>query len=366
MSTQTREIGQGAIATLPNADPTKSADASKSLRRWLWNSFHDINLVGPDGLWIRLGTGRSYYGQGRPGETYEEYTERGGNLLRRCVAYPCDNIQYMETSTNLGKFMPAEQFNAGSGNDLGGAMAREEVTVYAGVCAADMVAQYGIAARTGGEDRGSYGMRDLAPLTGMTDVGTVAELIKIVQPYAYKLTNLQEEQRGVLEDEQTLLFDLADKGPAYERILGAKFDDPLRKIAEALRRMFLSGVRDATVKAKFDFFDLDKQLKNAALGKIGFKSMPSVYDEHVCFLLGEPVPSAVARPATGSDPDMKKAIGLLTDFVTGGQPAQNSAEEVAEMKSILSQMRGERTRLEKIKKELFDAGQLPGSSNPQE
>lgn len=343
MSTQQREIGQGAIATLPNADPTKSADASKSLRRWIWNPFHDINLVGPDGLWIRLGTGRSYYGQGRPGETYEEYHERGGNLLRRCVAYPCDNIQYMETSTNLGKFMPVEQFNAGSGNDLGGAMAREEVTVYAGVCAADMVAQYGIAARTGGEDRGSYGMRDLTPLTGMMDVGTVAELIKIVQPYAYKLTNLQEEQRGPLEDEQTLLYDLADKGPAYERILGAKFDDPLRKMAEALRRMFLGGVRDAAVKAKFDFFDLDKQLKNAALGKIGFKSMPSVYDEHVCFLLGEPVPSAVARPATGSDPEMKQIIKMLADRAAADTGMDDARQ-------LLVELRAERAALEKAKR----------------
>src|SRR6185503_12491085 len=156
MSTQEsgirREGSALGIGALPNQDPSVSSDAEKSMRRYLWNPFHDINLVGPNGLLIRLGHGRSYYGQGRPGETYEDYQKRGGNLLLRCVAYPCDNIQYNDTLTNLGK-PDVNQFNSGSGNDLGQTSGQEEVTIHAGVCAADMVNQYGVAARQGGEER---------------------------------------------------------------------------------------------------------------------------------------------------------------------------------------------------------------------
>jgi len=359
MSTQEsgirREGSALGIGALPNQDPSVSSDAEKSMRRYLWNPFHDINLVGPNGLLIRLGHGRSYYGQGRPGETYEDYQKRGGNLLLRCVAYPCDNIQYNDTLTNLGK-PDVNQFNSGSGNDLGQTSGQEEVTIHAGVCAADMVNQYGVAARQGGEERGSYGLRDLKPIAGMMDTDTVAELFNIVQPYAWKLTNLRQEERGGLTDEETLLYDLADRGPAEERIKGANLEPALERIAEALRKMMLGGVRDAATKARFDYFDLDKQLKNAALGKIGFKSIPSPYDAHVCFLIGEPVPSAVARPSTGSDPDMKAAVNLLTQFVTGNQPPEAAGESVAEMKEVLKQTRAAITRMEKLKAELDERG----------
>ena len=361
MSTQQSEIGQSVgIAGLPNADPSVSTDAAKSLRRYLWNPFMDINLVGPEGLLIRLGRGRSFYGQGRPGETIEDYQARGGNLLRRCQAYPCDNIQYNETVTNLGR-PDVEKFNRGSGNDLGAQSNHEEVTIHAGVCAADMVQQYGIAARSDGEQRGSYGLRDLSPIAGLMEIPIVEELFKIVQPYAYKLTNLQQEEQGRLEDEQTLLFDLANNGPAHERIKAARLDADLNKRADGLRRMMYGGVRDASVKARFDFYDLKKQLANAALGKIGFKSMPSIYDERVCWLLGEAVPSAVARPTQGTDPELSAAVKLLTQHVTGGgmAPQPGNADELAEMKSVLSQMRGERTRLEKLRREMELAGTLP-------
>lgn len=341
MSTQEREIRSAGLAGLVNPPQAASLDADKSLLRFLWDPFGDINLVGPEGLWIRLGKGTSYYGQGKPGETRAEYEARGGNLLLRCQAYPLWNIQYQETLTNLGKFTPEQ---ARAGNALGSEAGHEEVTIHAGVCAADMVSLYGQ----------THGLRVLTPLIGMEDLDTVAEIIKLVQPFAWKLTNWRQENEGGLRDEETLLYDLADRGPAEARIQGAKLDADLTRVANATRKVMLAGASRGAQTARADWADLLKQLNDASIGKAHVKTTPSKYDEHVAFLLGEAVPSAVVRPNSGgggSDPDMKNAVQLLTDFVTGGQQSGNTGE-VEEMKSILSQMRGERTRLEKLKREL--------------
>lgn len=344
MSTQEREIIGTGIAGLVGTDPGVSLDAQKSLVQFLWQPYADIKIVGPDGLWIRLGKGYSYYGQGKPQETREDYEARSADRLLRCQAYPCWNINYMESLHNLGKFTPEQQ---AQGNALGAPAGQEEVTIYAGVCAADMVALYGE----------SYGLCSLAALVGMEDIPTVEELIKIVQPYAYKLTNLQQEEQGRLEDEQTLLFDLADKGPAYERIQGAGLDALLKSKAAALRTQMLARTRRAAQTARTEWFELKKQLANAALGKVGFKAMPSSYDEHLAFLLGEAVPSAVARPTSSSDPELSAAVKLLTQHVVGGgQVPQADAGEISEMRSLVGQMRSERVRLEKLKKEFEEKG----------
>ena len=378
MSTQQSDIqGTGGIGTLVTSDPHVAREAEKSLNRYLWNPLADIRIVGADGLHIRLGKGRSFYGVGRPGsgatifrqgtetidnqvvgtgvlelgesnvpgETIEQYEQRRGDCLLRCWVYPIWNIQYQESVYNLGKFTEAEQR---SGNALGAGARTQEVTQYAGVCAADMVARYGE----------TYGLCELKALTGMDNAeqATAEELVRLVQPYHYKLTNLRQEEEGDLQDEQTLVYDLSDRGPAYNRILGAGLDDTLRKKAMDILAQMRGRVRVATIYAKEQWFDLLKQLNDAKLGHKGVKRQPSKWDEHIAFLLGEAVPSAVARPdGNGGDPELREMMKTMAQYVAGQAPVsavEQSEAELVEMRSLLSQMRGERTRLEKLKKEM--------------
>lgn len=361
MSTQEREILGSGIAGLSNISQATTLDAAKSLVRYIFTPFVDINLAGPNGLLIRLGKGRDYYGQMRrghgatpyslnketgqvnphnniEGETYEQYVARKGAFLERCVAYPLWNIQYNETVTNLGR-PDVEKFNRGSGNDLGSESNLEEVMTYAGVCAADMVQQYGQ----------SHGLRELTPLTGMEDAKVVNILLNLVIPdRTLKLTNLAQEEAGELKDVQTLLYDLSDTvlsgtehGPARERIQGANLDAELSAKAEQLRRVCLAGVRQACTTARTDFYDLKKQLGDAALGKVGNKSQPSAYDAQVCWLLGEAVPSAVARPTQGTDPELTQAVKLLSQHVIGGggQIAAPDDGQATELRQLIAEAR---------------------------
>src|SRR5437016_3288041 len=88
--------------SVPGAPESADLIKEKSLVRFLWNPFNDINLVGPEGLIRRLGRGQNYYGAGLPGETPEAYMDRRGAYLLRCQVYPLWNINYFDTIFNVG------------------------------------------------------------------------------------------------------------------------------------------------------------------------------------------------------------------------------------------------------------------------
>lgn len=348
MSTEQNRVTEAGIASLAIPDPASVLDEAKNKVHYLWNPFVDINLVGPDGLRFRLGKGWAYYGVGKPGEPLEDYERRKGNLLQRCTAYPVWSIWYKETKYNRGEF---SQDEARTGNDLGAVPETEDRQLLAGMCAADWLGRY----------KDDYGARVLTPFIGMDEAEqkTVAELFHLVQPYAHKLTNWSLEQDvgiDMMDDEETLLFDLKERGPADERIRGAKLDAHLFKIAQDTRRICFGGVRGACITARRDYAELLDQLSNSAMGHKGFKKHSSAYDRDLCYLVGQPVPAAVVSKPQG-DPNLGKAVAALQDNVTAltqlaiqqGAPGD---ESLAEMKGILAEIRAERAKLEKLKKEL--------------
>jgi hypothetical protein len=351
-------VTEAGIASLAVQDANSEMDELKSKVHYIWNPFVDIPLVGPEGLRMRLGKGWSYYGMGIPGEddgqvittkrpgtkkraeSIEAYEQRGAGLLHRCVAYPCWNIYYKETKYNMGDFTEREGL---TGNDLGAETPLRDRQQFAGVCAADFLSRY----------REDYGARVLVPFIGMDNdqQKTVAEIVKMVQPYAYKLTNLREEEEYGAEgirDEETLLFELRDHGPADERIRGAKLDKVLTKLAQDVRRIMQGGVRAALVTGRADWADLQENLSNTRLGHKGFKKGPSEYDRQVAWLLGMPVPAAVVTQPAG-DGELRKSVELLTQLAIerGATPQVNEANEV---RDLIKQMRDERKLLEAERK----------------
>lgn len=289
------------IASLPLEQEYVDIDAEKSKCHYIWNPFVNIRLSGPEGLRMRLGAGWTYYGMARPGETQFDYEQRRGNMLLRCNAYPLKNIYYKETKVNQGNFTEQEQR---AGNSPTGKIALVDRMEYAGVCAADFLGRY----------EADYGARILKPFLGMEgpEADVVDEILRLVQPRAWKLTNLAQENAGTLTDEQTLLFDLQNNGPAYDRIQSARLDTKDRLMAETTRRIMLSGVRAAIVTAKRDYADLILQLGNSKMGQTHNKKQANEYDREVAMLLGEPVPAAVVAVPQG-DAELKQVVMQLAE-----------------------------------------------------
>lgn len=312
------EVG---LASLAHIEPDMSADDIRLKTHYLWNPFDSIKLVGPDGLKIRLGKGRSFYGQGRPGESYEEYMNRGGDSLRRCLVYPIYNIIYDDTiyNVNPGSF-PVEQREGGSGNILGQQAKLVTRNLSAGVCAADFERLWG----------DSHGARSLVPLIGQ-DEDLAAEIIQLVQPYNYKLT----APEGV-EDQETLFYDLTYTAPL--RIKGANLSPDLAKLADATRIAMRSGVLRAIQTAQEAREALFKTLNDSKMGRPG-KTTPSVYDEQVAFLLGEVVPSSVSRPRADMESNILKALDRL------GSTPQTVAFNMDEAAALLQEIKNERAAL---------------------
>lgn len=315
------------IGALPIGQQTINLDLEKSKVRYLWWPHVNIPLWGAEGLKMRLGRDWEYYGMGRPGEndgqirtaehpggktaeTQVDYEARSGHILTRCTAWPIWNIYYYETKYNRGEFTEEEKK---TGNPKDKEIPLVQRLEYSGICGADFTTRYE-----------EYGARVLLPFIGMEpDDGLVSELFTLVQPYAHKLTNLKQELANNLTDEETLLFDLAENGPAHHRILGAKLNPQHATMAHNLRRIMLGGVRSALKTAKHDWFDLMQQLSNTQKGQTGNKKGPDQYHVELAQLLGEPIPAVVASVPQG-DPNVGKAVDLLTQIVTSGgipQPA---------------------------------------------
>src|SRR2546421_3580218 len=134
---------------------------------------------------------------------------------------------------------------------------------------------------------------------------TAAELVKLVQPYPLKLSNLTNP-----DDEETLLFDLKDGGPAFMRIRGAKLDSKLAAAAEQLRKVMRGGAMQADKTARADWDELGREFNRTKLGQKG-KTTPSAYDENLAFLLGQPVPTTVQRAPEGTSPEILRLLTLL-------------------------------------------------------
>ena len=312
-------VGNAALVT---NTPAMELENVKRLVHYIWFPYVDISLIGPEGLRLRLGKGMDYYGVGKPGEddgqvltqlrhrdkksrsaeSRQEYDERMAGFLLRCTPYPLWNISYMDSRFNLGQFTEAEER---AGNTLGQGAELMDRQIYAGVCAADFLERY----------EKSHGARVLTPLIGMDgeEVETARALVKLVQPQTWPLTNLrQEKEEGTLTDEETLLFDLLDNGPAHDRIVAAKLDKTMAPKAHELRRIMLGGVRAALVTAREDWEDLLFQLGNTAKGHKGNKKKVSAYDRQVAWLLKETPPASIAAAPTG-DPELKKLVTLLAE-----------------------------------------------------
>ena len=350
---QTRRTDVG-IASLATNVPELEAENVKRKVHYLWFPYVDIPIVGPDGLRMRLGKGYNYYGVGRPGddfgmavslpnratrdakprppdsrpaETADEYNERFAGLLKRCDPLPIWNITYQESRFNHGKFSD-EEWNAG--NSLIADLGAEEVEVPAGVCAADFLLRYEV----------SHGARVLLPLIGMDDseMGTALELVKLVQPKPYKLTNLpQEREQGFVDDPETLIFDLSEHGPADMRIRSAKLDKTLERKAHELRAIKLGGVRQAIAQAYTDWENLLTDLSNSAMGHSGHKKSVSHYDRQVAWLIGETAPASIAMRPSG-DPDLKKNVDLLTQAVANMASKQPDSDVITVRQSDLQSM----------------------------
>lgn len=339
------EAGLGSLVV---PDDTSALDEIKMKIHYIWNPFIDISLVGPEGLRMKLGKGWSYYGVGKPGEELEAYQRREGDKLLRCVAYPVWSIYYKETKYNMGDFTPEEQR---TGNDLGAEPPLRDRQRYAGICAADFLSRY----------REDYGARVLVPFIGMDEdeQKTVAEIFRLVQPFAYKLTNIREEEAGQLRDEETLLFDLEERGPADQRIRDAKLDATLAKKAHETRRILRNGTLAACTTARAAWADLNKQLNNSRMGQTGFKKEPAAYDRQVAALLGVPVPAAVMVQPTG-DPELRDAVSTLTENVTTltnvvarqAVPTAQPELNATEMKQLLADIKAERKALENERKKI--------------
>jgi len=349
----TRRPTDVGIASLVTDTTALEVENTKHKIHYLWFPYVDIPIVGPDGLRMRLGKGMNYYGVGKPGEDFglmvgrkksataaprpeqsrppesaEEYNERLAGFLMRCDPLPIWDIAFLESRFNHGRFSDREWE---AGNTMNADIDEEEVAVAAGVCAADFLQRYEV----------SHGARVLLPLIGMdeAEIKTARELVRLVQPKPHKLTNLRQEQElGYLDDEETLLFDLSDNGPAHERIVGARLDRVLTKKAHDLRAIMLSGVRQALVQAYADWEDLLFQLSNAAMGHKENKRSVSPYDRQVAWLLGETPPANVAAKPAG-DPELKKAVGLLTDLATKQQTSTEGriTIDAADLKTLVDQ-----------------------------
>lgn len=330
--TEVREYptaAEAGTASLVTSETKQTVDQDKSKIRYLWNPLSDIPLVGPDGLRMRLGKNRDYYGIGMPGESYEDYVNRGGDRLRRCFMYPVWNISYDESIFNTREWQASDASAAES--ILSPRVRTVERFQYAGVCAADFVGRYG----------DSHGARVLTPLTGMDDdeEELASELFHLVQPYIYKLDSPYSD------DEETLLYDLTYAAP--ERIKGAGLDPQLAALAEQLRVVMRGGVLKAVEVARKDMGELTKTLSDSSMGRPG-KSVPSSYDVLISDLLGVAVPSAMAQPTPQSGVDLERAIALLTDIAAaqqaGAAPAAQAAPTVdlEESRQLLAELKAER------------------------
>lgn len=326
--------GEVGIASLANFGAETEKDDIRLKRHYLWNPFENINLVGPDGLKIRLGKGRNFYGQGIPGETYEDYINRGGNALRRCFLYPIENIRYNDTiyNVNPGSYS-LEERERGKGNDLGKGAPTVERGMSAGVCSNDFE-------RIWGE---SHGGRSLVPLIGM-DEDTAAEIFRLVQPRPYKLTSPDEM------DQETLFYDLTHTAPL--RIAGAGLDAELRKIAEKTRALMRAGVMQGITTARNSWEELHKEMNNAKNSRPG-KSTPTIYDEQVAFLLGEVLPASVARPRADMESNIMKALDRI------GAAGTAPPSDIVEGQNLLAEIRAEREAL-RLEREALDKKKGPG------
>nr|AUN37433.1 hypothetical protein [uncultured bacterium] len=340
-----KDVGPASLAAQVSTGVDLEQENNKHKVHYLWHPYVDIPLVGPDGIRIRLGKGLKYYGQGDPGgdfgypigkrsdatpfarprpaesrsaESRAQYNKRMADMFLRCVALPVWDISFYESRFNHGKFSDAE-WNAG--NTLGASIDAEEVQISAGVCAADFLMRY----------EASHGACVLHPFTGMDDeeTRTVDELMKIINPFPYKLTNLlQEKQDGHVSDEETLIFDLADGGPASDRIHGAQLDRQLKQKAQQVRAICYAGVLRALNQARTDWEDLVFQINNTAMGQPNHKKRGSPYDARVAWLLGELLPTALAPKPTGPDPELRESISLLTKIAAGQQPTPAQSGEL--------------------------------------
>ncbi len=311
--------GEVGLASLAHIEPDNTADDIRLKTHYLWNPFENIKLVGPDGLKIRLGKDRSYYGQGRPGESYEEYMNRAGDSLRRCFLYPIYNIRYDDTIYNVRpQEFSDEQRLAGSGNLPGEKARLIERQMSAGVCAKDFESIWGE----------SHGARSLVPLIGL-DEETAGEVFKLIQPNAYKLISPDDQ------DQETLFYDLTYAAPL--RIKGAHLDADLAKIAERTRAAMRGGLLQAIKTAREAWEELHKELNNSKNSRPG-KSTPTVYDEQVAFLLDEPLPASVSRPRADMESNILKALDKLG---AGTAPPA----DVTEGQALLNEIRQEREAL---------------------
>jgi hypothetical protein len=332
MSTQEGVIrqpgaGEVGLASLAHLEPDDSRDDIRLKTHYLWNPFASIKLVGPDGLRIRLGKERSYYGQGRPGESYEDYMARGGDSLLRCFLYPIYNIRYDETIYNTGDFTK-EEGEGGTGNDLGKRARTVERHMSAGVCSNDFE-------RIWGE---SHGARSLVPLIGM-DEETAAEIFRLIQPRAYKLISKNED------DHETLFYDLTHAAPL--RIKGAGLEPALAKIADRTLASMRGGLLQAIKTAQESWEELHKELNNSKNSRPG-KSTPTPADEHVAFLLDEAVPASVTRPGGDIENSLLKA---LDRFSTQAAPPP---VDLSEGEQLLQEIRQEREAL-RLEREQLEA-----------
>lgn len=269
------------------ATPQSQALALKSACHYVWNPFRKINFVGA------MGIGRHFVGR-----DFNYYSE-----MERCQVYPLWNVK---------RYIP-KQNDTLSGNALGAEALREEVEKAAGVCAADLLEDYG----------STYGYRVLTPLIGI-DAETAAEVVKLVQPFAWPLDDPRHSS-------STLLYDLAENGPASVRIKSAKLDSDLAKKADGTRQVMLQGVRVAINYARENRAELEKQITQASMGRPG-RSKASELDEHCCWLLGLPVPTHVSQ---GPDTEVRDAVLALA---RNAAPSGSLVEMEAQMRDKLNEL----------------------------
>jgi hypothetical protein len=336
-ATRQPAAGEVGLASLAHIEPDFSADDLRLKTHYVWNPFENIKLVGPDGLKIRLGKDRSFYGQGRPGESYEDYMNRAGDSLRRCFLYPIYNIRYDDTIYNVRpqEFSEAQRIG-GTGNLPGEQPRMIERNMSAGVCAKDFESIWGE----------SHGARSLTPLIGL-DEDTAAEIFKLIQPHGYRLISPEEG------DEETLFYDLTYA--ALLRIKGARLDTDLAAIAERTRAVMRSGMLQAIKTAREAWEELHKELNNSKNSRPG-KSTPTIYDEQVAFLLNEPLPASVARPRADMESNILKALQQI------GASTANTAPpaDVNEGLELLREIRAEREALQQ-EREAFEAARKKGA-----
>lgn len=282
MSTQMEPVRVGA------GRPTQQSDNARRLAmasevRWVIQFFKDISFMEP--------TGRGIKNSIEP-----EPPDEQGNVfcgMRRGQPYPVVNHEY--------NVLPHEQ----EGNDLPPAYGGEapgarvepqpiKAPKYALDCANELVWKYGA----------EYGLVVLEPLTGMMDESLVQLVFQVVQPYAYKIHELE--------------YELTEG--AKDRIAGAQLPKNVERMAEQCRLVMLRGYQRAANTMREHYGTFDRDTKSYVGSKQG-RHTAIDYDYFISDQLGLPVPAmpqAIPQQAQQQmeNPKYLELLERLTDSAT--------------------------------------------------